>query len=116
MYVDYDTFAGMSPLRKNDVLHKLTPENRAELVKTHLQRYLEENRPRLNDEQIRFIEENLNCIRPEHYIRRLARLFDHRAAPKRRAASTGSTVLIALAVPSSNPAKTCVRGKSCTYQ
>jgi len=69
MYVDYDTYAAMSPLRKNKTLQQLTPENKAELVNAHLQRFLDENRARLNDEQIRFIEESIAFVRPDLYER-----------------------------------------------
>ena len=67
MYVDYHTFASMSPLEKNTVLHKLTPENVAEIVVSHWQRFLETNRGRLNEEQVAFIEESVAEIKPELY-------------------------------------------------
>lgn len=67
MYVNYETFASMSPLNKNTVLHQLTPENVAEIVRSHWQRFLETNRGRLNDEQVSFLEENIAQIKPELY-------------------------------------------------
>src|SRR6266513_1711756 len=59
MYVDYDTYAAMSPLRKNRMLQQLTPENKTELVKAQKQRFLDENRARLNDESIAFVRPDL---------------------------------------------------------
>src|SRR5438067_13154222 len=69
MHLDYDAFTRLSPLRKNRTLQQLTPENRTELVKAHLQRFLDENRARLNAEQIRFIEESIAFVCPELYER-----------------------------------------------
>ncbi len=69
IYVDYDTYASMSPLRKNKVLGEITSENKAELVTTHWRRFLEANRARLNAEQIGFIEVSLAYVRPELYQR-----------------------------------------------
>ncbi len=57
MHVDYDTYASMSPLRKNRVLQQITPENKADLVKAHWNRFLQKNRERLTAEQIRTVEE-----------------------------------------------------------
>ena len=65
MDVDYDTYASMSPLKRSQV--RLTPENRADIVKTHWTRFLDANRARLNAEQIAFIEENIARIQPELY-------------------------------------------------
>ena len=73
MYVDYDAFASMSPLKKNTVLHQLTPENVSEIVISHWRRFLETNRGRLNDEQVAFIEESVAEIKPELYRRDRAR-------------------------------------------
>jgi hypothetical protein len=67
MHIDYDTYARMSPLQKNRVIHQIAAENVAELVTTHWQRFLDKNRGRLNVEQIRFIEESIAFVRPEHY-------------------------------------------------
>ncbi|HLJ73150.1 MAG TPA: hypothetical protein VKU62_01095 [Thermoanaerobaculia bacterium] len=65
MDVDYDTYAGMSPLKRSQT--RLSPENRAEIVKTHWTRFLDANRARLNAEQIAFIEERIASVRPELY-------------------------------------------------
>src|SRR5581483_11078929 len=59
MYVDYDTYASMSFLRKNKVMHDITPENRAELVRTHVGRFLDRSRAQLNAEQTRVLEDIL---------------------------------------------------------
>jgi hypothetical protein len=59
MYVEYDTYANMSFLRKNKVMHEITPENRAELVRTHISRFLERSRGQLNEEQTRVLEDIL---------------------------------------------------------
>ena len=67
MHIDYDTFASMSPLKKNSVMHKLTIENVAELVRTHFQRFLDANRARLSAEQIATIEEDIASIAPDLY-------------------------------------------------
>jgi hypothetical protein len=69
MYVDYDTFTSLSPLRKNRTLQQLTPENKSELVKTHLQHFLDENHSRLNDEQVRFVEKSIAFVAPELFER-----------------------------------------------
>ena len=70
MYVDYDRYASMSSLRRNNVLSKLTPENVAELVTTHWRRFLDENRGTLSSEQVQFLEETIAWIRPELYRRK----------------------------------------------
>jgi hypothetical protein len=67
MYVDYDTYASMSPLRKNKVIGEITAENKAELVTAHWRRFLEANRARLNAAQIQFIEESIAYVRPDLY-------------------------------------------------
>lgn len=65
MDVDYDSYAAMSPLRKNAIGPQLTPENRAEIVRTHLQRFLDAERQRLTVDQIAFVEESIAYIGPE---------------------------------------------------
>ena len=67
MCVDYDTFASMSPARKNEALHDLMPENKAELVTTHWQRFLDANRSRLTAGQTRRLELIIEKY-PEHAI------------------------------------------------
>jgi hypothetical protein len=67
MSVDYDGFAAMSPLERNDILPTLTAENKSELVTTHFQRFLDSNRQELSPEQISLVEECIGHIRPEVY-------------------------------------------------
>jgi hypothetical protein len=65
--IDYDTFMQSSEQRRIELFNAVTPENRAELVRTHLERWLSTNRKRLSPEQIRVMEENLAFIRPAIY-------------------------------------------------
>jgi hypothetical protein len=65
MYVDYETYASMSPLKRSQV--RLSPENRADIVRTHWTRFLDANRSRLNAEQIAFLEEHIARAQPELY-------------------------------------------------
>jgi len=58
MHIDYDAYANLSPLRKVNVLDQLNDENIAELVTTHWKRFLEANRARMSEEQVRVLEKS----------------------------------------------------------
>ena len=45
----------------------VSPENRALLIKTHIERWLTANRPRITPEQIAVVEEIIPFITPELY-------------------------------------------------
>jgi hypothetical protein len=46
---------------------QVTPETRAELVQTHIKRWLDQNRTRLTPEQLLVMLENLGFVTPDHY-------------------------------------------------
>jgi hypothetical protein len=47
--------------------NQMTPENRAEVVRTHIQRWLDANRSRLTTEQITVMDENIAFVTPGVY-------------------------------------------------
>lgn len=62
MYVGYGSYVAMSPLRKPVFLQTLSPENKADLVRTHEQRLLDANCERLTCEQIDWLEATIAFI------------------------------------------------------
>ena len=65
--IDYDTFMQMDVQGRIRTFNQITPENRAELVRTQIERWLERNRPRLNAEQIKVMEENIAFVAADVY-------------------------------------------------
>jgi hypothetical protein len=66
-WLTYPVFALLQDLARLQAFNDCTPENRAELMRTHLQLWLDENRSRLSAEQIAQAEENLAFISPDLY-------------------------------------------------
>ena len=67
--VPYDEFFALTD-RDDDrirVFNEITAENRATLVRTHLERWLNRNRGRLSAEQVAMMEENIRFVGPELY-------------------------------------------------
>lgn len=65
--IDYDTFGKLDLQGRIKAFNEISPENQAELVKTHAKRWLEKNRNRLTAEQISVLEENIAFITPDIY-------------------------------------------------
>lgn len=65
--IEYDEFCKLDVKTKNGVFAAATPENRAELIRTQIQRWLGKNRERLSPEQVKVIEENISFIKADLY-------------------------------------------------
>ena len=65
--VDYDTFWAMSRNDQVATFNKITPENKAALVRTQIQRWTDTNRARLNPEQLQLLAEMLAFISTDLY-------------------------------------------------
>ena len=63
----YDTFMQLNVEQRHVQFRTFTPEQRADLVKTHLQRYLAKHRSRLTSEQTKFLEETAKVMSAEYY-------------------------------------------------
>ncbi len=65
--IDYDQFWPKSHQERLSIFNEVSAENRALLVKTHVERWLAANRLRLSREQVAVIEEIIGFISPELY-------------------------------------------------
>jgi hypothetical protein len=65
--VDYDTFMQQDVQGRLRIFNQLTPENRAELVRAQITRWVETNRARLTLEQLKVMDENLAFVTPDYY-------------------------------------------------
>jgi hypothetical protein len=65
--VEYDAFCGLPVERKLRVFNEISPENRAALVRTQIQRWLDKNRSRLTAEQVKVMEDNIAFVRADLY-------------------------------------------------
>jgi hypothetical protein len=65
--VEYDEFCKLDVAAKNRLFAAIPPENRAELIRTQIQRWLEKNRARLSPEQVKVIDENIAFIKADLY-------------------------------------------------
>jgi hypothetical protein len=65
--VDYETFCKLDRQSKIRTFNEISPENRAELVRTQVERWLKQNRSRLTPEQIKVVENSLALITPDLY-------------------------------------------------
>jgi hypothetical protein len=65
--VDYDSFMQQDVQSRIRVFNQITPENRAELVRTQLKRWVEKNRSRLTVEQLTVLDEFLAFAVADHY-------------------------------------------------
>lgn len=65
--VDYETFAHCDRRTQVGLFNAVTPENRANLVRTQAERWLAANRPSLTAEQVSAADAALAVITPELY-------------------------------------------------
>jgi len=65
--IDYDTFHAMSWPERLSVFNAVSAEERADLVRTHVSRWLSLHRHELTQEQIAIVEENIAFIRSALY-------------------------------------------------
>jgi hypothetical protein len=65
--IGYDEFMPQPLEERLRIFNEVSAENRASLIKTHVERWLTANRPRLSDKQIVVIEEMIPYITPELY-------------------------------------------------
>ena len=66
--ITYDTFCSLSDDQaKRAAFGAATPENKAELVKTHLERWRDANKARFNPEQLALLEQMHAVITAESY-------------------------------------------------
>jgi hypothetical protein len=66
-YMDYATFTALDVDARHDAFLQVTPENRADLMRTRLQGWRDEQAPNFSPEQVAQLEENLAFISPELY-------------------------------------------------
>jgi len=65
--IDYDSFRAMGWAERVSLFNSVSAEERAELVRIHISRWLNLHRHELTDEQIAIVEENIAFIRTELY-------------------------------------------------
>lgn len=65
--VGYDQFMPQPFQQRLRLFNEISAENRAALIKTHVERWLAANRPRLTDEQTGVLEEIICSVSPEWY-------------------------------------------------
>lgn len=65
--IEYDVYCTLDLNTKQKVFGEISPENRAELVRTQIQRWLDKNRSRLTEEQIKIMEENIAIVKADLY-------------------------------------------------
>lgn len=65
--IGYDHFMPQPLHERIRIFNEISAENRALLIKTHVERWLTANRARLSGEQISVVEEMIPCITPEWY-------------------------------------------------
>jgi hypothetical protein len=63
----YDAYCKLDVETRRRVFNQVTPENRAELVRTQVERWEEANRARLTPPQIALLKELIAFITPEAY-------------------------------------------------
>jgi IS5 family transposase len=65
--IAYDDFCGLDRTKKIRIFNDIGPENRAELVRTQIQRWLDKNKARLSPEQIQLMMDNIAFIKADLY-------------------------------------------------
>jgi hypothetical protein len=60
--IEYDSFRAKSWPERISIFNAISAEERAELVRTHISRWLSLHRHELADEQIEIVEENISFI------------------------------------------------------
>jgi hypothetical protein len=68
-HVDYDVFMQGDRAARIRTFQTMTPDNKAEVVRTHIDRWLAVNRNRLTAEQVTVVEENRAFVTAELYER-----------------------------------------------
>ena len=63
----YDIFMRLDLRERDRTFKQAAPETRAQLVQTHIQRWIDSNRSRLTPEQLLMMLENLGFVTPDHY-------------------------------------------------
>ncbi|MBI4468646.1 MAG: hypothetical protein HY650_04910 [Acidobacteria bacterium] len=54
---------------KRTLFEELSPEKRSDLLRTHIQRFIDNNRTKLGEEQLDVIIEGLAQVKPDVYVR-----------------------------------------------
>ncbi len=65
--IDYDSFRTKSWAERVSLFNSISAEERAELVRTHISRWLSLHRHELTDEQIAILQENIAFISTDLY-------------------------------------------------
>jgi len=65
--ITYDTFMKQEAPPRGPAFARLSPENRAEIMKTHMRRWLGANDARLSEAQKAVIAENVAALSPDFY-------------------------------------------------
>src|SRR4051812_40141910 len=65
--IGYDQFMPQPLQERLRIFNEISAENRALLIKSHVERWLAANRSRLNHEQVAILEEIIHSISPEWY-------------------------------------------------
>jgi hypothetical protein len=66
----YDAFMRLDVQERNRAFKHITPETQAQLVQTHIQRWIDRNWARLTPAQLLVMLENLGFVTPDHYGRK----------------------------------------------
>lgn len=67
--ITYDELMMTGCGEKRTIFEDLSPEKRSSLLKTHIQRFIENNRTKLGEEQLDVILEGLAQVIPDVYVR-----------------------------------------------
>lgn len=65
--IGYDEFMPQPFKDRHKIFNEISAENRAFLMRTHVERWLAANRSQINSEQIAFLEKVISQIRTELY-------------------------------------------------
>lgn len=68
MPVDYDTFRAKSWAERVTLFNAVSPEEKAELVRTHISRWVAAHRQDLTPAQIEMADEWMTFVKPESYV------------------------------------------------
>lgn len=65
--ISYDRFMPQALEQRRQIFNEISAENRALLMRTHIERWLAANKSRLNSEQASVVEEGIRFVSPEKY-------------------------------------------------
>lgn len=65
--INYDQFSLLPPEERRKIFNDISADNRALLMKTHVDSWLAANQSRLTQEQLTVVEEMIRFITPEKY-------------------------------------------------